>query len=155
MQSAPLYSADLRPHRALGPTGIRNVILFTAVLAAIPGIFFYSVGAWPIIGLLGLDLIALTWAMTASFKSGDAYEQVTLWPDNLEIRHVSPKGQEWRRKFNPFWVRLDVTRDIEDRVTRIALKNREERLEIGAFLTPEDKKIFAKTLAQALHQART
>lgn len=154
MNSGPLFSAMLRPHRALGPTGIRNVVMLTAALAAIPGILFYAIGAWPIVGLLGLDVIALTWALTASFKSGDAYEEVTLWPDNLEVRHVTPKGDESRHAFNPFWVRLDVTRDFEDRVTRIALRNRGEELEIGNFLTPADKKSFATSFSQALHRAR-
>lgn len=154
MQSEPIFSADLRPHRAMGPAGIRNVIIFTALMISIPGIFFYSIGAWPIIGLLGVDLIAITWAMTASFKSGDAYEQVTLWPDNLEIRHVTSKGRERHHHFNPFWVRLDVTRDLENRVTRIALKNRKDRLEIGAFLTPDDKQRFARSFGQALSKTR-
>lgn len=154
MQSAPLFSADLRPHRALGPKGIRNVILFTALMISVPGIFFYAIGAWPIIGLLGLDLIALTWAMTASFKSGRMFETVTLWRDNLEVRHVSEKGEERRHEFNPFWVRLDVARDFEGRVTNIALRNRQDRLEIGAFLTPDDKKKFADGFGVALQKAR-
>lgn len=154
MQTAPLFSAMLRPHRALGPSGIRNVVIFTAIMASIPGMVFYAMGAWPIVGLLGLDMIALTWALTASFKSGDTYETVTLWPDNLEVRHVTARGQERQHRFNPFWVRLDVSRDFEDRVTRIALKNRGEVLELGKFLTPDDKKKFAQSFGRALHRAR-
>lgn len=154
MRSEPLYSADLRPHRSLGPRGIRNIIIFTATLAAIPGIFFYSIGAWPVIGLLGLDIIALTWALTASFRSGSMFERVTLWRDRLVVQHVSAKGREYRHNFNPFWIKLDVARDFEDRVTRIALLSRKERLEIGAFLTPDDKQLFATSFGKALHQAR-
>lgn len=154
MRSEPLYSADLRPHRSLGRRGIRNVIIFTAVMAAIPGIFFYSIGAWPVIGLLGLDIIALTWALTASFRSGHMFERVTLWRDRLEVQHVTANGRERLHTFNPFWVKLDVARDFEDRVTRIALKSRKARLEVGTFLTPDDKKLFATSFSQALTKAR-
>ena len=72
----------------------------------------------------------------------------------LEIRHVNSKGRETRHTFNPFWVRLDVTRDVDDRVTRIAIKQRTQRLEIGAFLTPVDKGLFATGFGRALHKAR-
>ncbi len=154
MQQSPLFAALLTPHRSLTPIGIKWVVAIYACLASIPGIYFFATGAWPIIGFLGLDAAALYWALTASRKSGKAFEEVTLWPDSLEIRHVSARGRERRHAFNPFWVRLDVARDTEDRVIRLDLRNRGEVLEIGAFLNPDDKASFATVFSQALSKAR-
>jgi len=154
MQDNPLFAALLTPHRSLGPRGIRIVVAVYAVLASVPGLYFFATGAWPIVGFLGLDVLVLWWALSASLRSGKAFEEVTLWPDNLEIRHVTPKGQARQHAFNPFWVRLHVERDHEDRVTRLALRVRSEELEIGAFLNPDDKASFAKVFSQALHRAR-
>jgi len=151
---SPLFAALLTPHRSLSLVGIRRVVALYATLAAIPGLYFFLTGAWPIVGFLGLDALALYWALSASLKSGKTFEEVTLWPDSLEVRHVTARGRERRHAFNPFWVRLDVTKDHEQRVTRLALKNRGEVLEIGAFLNPDDKASFATVFGQALYRAR-
>lgn len=154
MQKSPLFAALLTPHRSLGLRGIRLVVAVYAVLAAIPGLYFFLTGAWPVIGFLGLDVLALYWALTASRKSGRAFEEVTLWADALEIRHVTARGREVNHRFNPFWVRFEIGRDHEERVTRLALRNRGEELEIGSFLNPDDKASFAKVFGDALHRAR-
>lgn len=123
-------------------------------MASIPGIFFFAIGAWPIVGLLGLDVLVLWWAMSASLKSGHAFEEVTLWPDALEIRHVTGWGRERQHSFNPFYVRLRVERDYEDRVTKLVLCLRRQELEIGSFLNPDDKASFAKVFGDALVDAK-
>ena len=153
-RESPLFAALLTPHRALGLKGIRLVALTYGVLALVPGLYFYLSGAWPVVGFLGLDALLLYWALSASLKSGRAFEEVTLWPDELQVRQVTHRGKERRHVFNPFWVRLQVDRDFEERVTRLALRNRGEELEIAGFLNPEDKKSFAKVFGQALGKAR-
>ncbi|UJQ93481.1 DUF2244 domain-containing protein [Mariluticola halotolerans] len=154
MQDHPLFAALLTPHRSLDTRGIRIVVAVYAILASVPGIYFFATGAWPVVGFLGLDILALWWALSASRKTGDAFEEVTLWADSLEVRHVSHKGKAHNHAFNPFWVRLHVERDHDDRVTKLALRMRDEELEIGAFLNPDDKASFAAVFGQALHKAR-
>lgn len=154
MQKSPLFAALLTPHRSLGKKGIRVVVAFYVILAMVPGVFFFVLGAWPVVGFLGLEALILWWALSVSRKSGDAYEEVTLWSDSLEVRHVTAKGKENRHAFNPFWVRLHIDKDFEQRVTRLALRNRGEELEIGAFLNPDDKATFATVFGQALTKAR-
>lgn len=154
MPADPLFSALLRPYRAMSPRGIRVVMGVTCAVAAIPGIVFFSMGAWPVVGLLGLEVLALWWAMNAALRAGNAYEEVRLWRDDLRIKHVSATGAESTHAFNPYWVRLFVARDPDDRVTRIALKDRDRVLEIGNFLTPAAKKKFATGFSEALMKAR-
>ncbi len=151
---SPLFSALLTPHRAMSEKGIRWVVAFTAILASIPAITFFAMGAWPIMGLMGLDVLILWWALSASLRSGQAYEEITLWPDALDIRQVSDKGHETTISYNPFYVRLSVMRDGDNRVTALKLLTRERETEIGRFLTPYDKNRFAMALADALSRAR-
>jgi len=154
MKSKPLFSALLTPHRSLGRFGIGGVVGVYAALAAIPGVYFLTAGAWPVVGFLGLDALALWWALSVSLKSGRAFEEVTLWPDSLEVRHVTPRGRERLHAFNPFFVRLETARDHEERVTSLVLRSRGEQVEIGAFLNPVDKASFATVFGQALSSAR-
>ena len=154
MTESPLFAALLTPHRSLSPSAIRWVIAFTALMASIPGIAFFAMGAWPVVGLMGLDVILLTWALTASFADKDAFEEITLWPDALEIRNVSKTGKETNFSLNPFMVRFSVSRDDEARITALKIVARDTEIEIGRFLTPDDKANFAAVFAPALHRAK-
>ena len=154
MTQSPLFAALLTPHRSLSPSGIRWVIAFTAIMASIPGVVFFAMGAWPVVGLMGLDIVLLTWALTASYADKDAFEEITLWPDTLDIRSVSKKGRETSLSFNPFLVRFSVVRDNDDRVIALKIVSRESEVEIGRFLTPDDKASFAAAFARALSRAK-
>lgn len=154
MQSSPLFAALLTPHRSMDGQAIRWVVAFTAIMASIPGLIFFAMGAWPIVGFLGLDVLLLYWALSASLKSGKAFEEVTLWPDALDIRQVSEGGQETNHSINPFYARLRVIRDSAERVTTLMVVTRDRAIEIGRFLNAEDKASFASVFGAALHKAR-
>lgn len=153
-QARPLFAARLTPHRSLGPRGVRIVCAFAASLLLIPGLLFYALGAWPVVGFMGLDVAALYWALSWSLRDGRRYEQVTLWSDRLEVRQVSPHGVEQTESFNPFFVRLVVDRDFDERTTAIRLRARDREVVVGAFLNPDDKASFAQAFGTALRKAR-
>jgi uncharacterized membrane protein len=153
-QARPLFAATLTPNRSLGRRGLRVVVATLAVMASIPGMIFFSLGAWPVVGFLGLDVLLVWWALSSSQRSGRRFEEVTLWPDQLELRQVAPGGEEKLRRFDPFVVKLVIDRDIDERTTGLHLRTREDDIEIGAFLTTDDKASFAKIFGTALKKAR-
>lgn len=150
----PVFAALLTPYRSLGPVGVRRVVAVFAAMAAGPGLFFLSAGLWPIVGALVLATIILWWALSFSLETGRAFEEVTLWRDHIRIRHVTHSGRERHHAFNSFWVKFHVVRDHGDRVTRLTLHDRDEAIEIGAFLNPDDKASFARAFSRALHRNR-
>lgn len=152
--TAPLFAASLTPYRALGPRGILVVTAVAIGLSAPPALALYRLGAWPAVWAMGLGVLALYLALRLSLRDGRRREEVTLWPDALEIRQVDPRGGEKRARFNPFFVRLAVERDGEDRTTTLRLETRDGGFEIGAFLNPDDKASFAKAFGAALRNAR-
>ena len=153
-QAKPLFAAPLTPHRSLSPPGKRVVIALVALLALVPGVLFYAVGAWPVIGFMGLDIIGIWVALTMSMRQGKASEIVTLWPDALELKRIDPKGRETLLGFKPFDVRFVIDRDYHERVTALWLRQRDDRHALGAFLSPEEKQSFAKAFGTALRKAR-
>ena len=154
IQAKPLFAATLTPHRSLSPRGKRVVIGLIAALALVPGIVFYVAGAWPVVGFMGLDVVAIWVALTVSMRGGKAYEVVTLWPGTLELKKVDAKGTEDVQTFSPFAVRFVIDRDFNERVTGLWLKERDERTALGAFLSPEEKLSFSKAFGTALRKAR-
>ena len=150
----PLFAATLTPHRSLSRRGMRIVIAVMAIGASIPGMLFFALGAWPIVGFMGLDVALVWWALSASLRDGRQFEVVTLWPDQLELRRVPPSGKEELLRFNPFFVKLVIDRDYNERTTGLHLRTRESDTEIGSFLTADDKASFAKVFGTALKKAR-
>lgn len=153
-QARPLFAAKLTPHRSLGRKGFRAIIVMVAVLATIPGIIFFSLGAWPVVGFMGLDVILIWWALSASQRDGKRYEEVTLWPDQLELKQVDGAGKETMTRFNPYFVKLVIDRDFNERTTGLHLRSRDRDIALGAFLNPDEKSSFAKAFGSALKRAR-
>lgn len=153
-QARPLFAAKLTPNRSIGRKGLRIVVAAIAVLATIPGIIFFSLGAWPIVGFMGLDVLLVWWALSASLRDGQRYETVTLWPDQLELKQVDGKGSEVLTRFDPNIVKLVVDRDINERTTGLHLRTAERDVVIGAFLNTDEKSSFSKVFGTALKRAR-
>ena len=154
IQAKPLFAATLTPHRSLTPAGKRVVTGLVAALALVPGLVFYTAGAWPVVGFMGLDVLAIWVALTVSLRGGKAREVVTLWPGALELKRIDPKGIEETLSFSPFSVRFVIDRDFNERVNALWLRERERRIAIGAFLSPDEKQSFSKAFGTALRKAR-
>ena len=154
-QARPLFAATLTPHQSLTRRGYRYVIAVACVLASVPAIASLSMGAWPIVAFLLIDIAAIAWALAASMKSSKQYEVVTLWPDELEVKQVAANGKAEITRFNPFFVKLVIDRDFNERTTGLHLRTRETDLSIGAFMNHDDKASFAKVFGTALKKARS
>lgn len=153
-EARPIFAATLTPHRSLTRSGLRWVVAILAIGASIPGIIFFSIGAWPIVGFMGLDVLAVWWALSASMRDGRQRETVTLWPDELEVKRVAANGREDLLRFNPHLVRLVIDRDYNERTTALHLRTSEADTVIGAFLNPDEKASFAMAFGTALRKAR-
>jgi uncharacterized membrane protein len=149
-----LFAALLRPHRSLNRTGFVVVMVFLGAVSFATGIAFLLMGAWPVCGFLGLDVLAIYVAFRINFRRALASEQISVTPSALRLRRVSHRGHVMEWVFNPVWVRLDQERDDEYGVERLYLASRGKRVAVGSFLGPEEKASFSKALTAALSAAR-
>ena len=154
IQAKPIFAATLTPHRSLSPVGKRVVVGLVAALALVPGVIFYLAGAWPVVGFMGLDVLAIWIALTVSMRAGKQQEVVSLWPGTLELRKIDAKGGEQVLNFVPAHVRFVIERDFNERVQSLWLRERETRIPLGGFLSPEEKLSFSKAFGAALRKAR-
>ena len=119
-----LFSALLTPHRSLNRTGFLLLMGFISVISFIAGLVFLSMGAWPVFGFFGLDVLAIYWAFKVNFHRATAYEEIAVTPSALHVRRVTHLGAVSEWTFNPLWVRLDVEASDEFGVERLALVSR-------------------------------
>ncbi len=127
----------ITPHRSLGPTGFLIFMLAIGGLSFVSGMIFVLLGAWPVFGFFGLDVLLVYLAFRANYRTARAYEEVTVTASELTVRQVSHRGgvREWT--LNPLWVRLDRIVHEEFGIERLFLVSRGQRLPIAAFLGPE------------------
>jgi uncharacterized membrane protein len=149
-----IFSAVITPHRSLSSTGFLILMLCIGGMNFCAGIAFLLIGAWPVFGFCGLEVLLVYWAFRANFRAARAYEEVTVTASELTVRKVSHRGQVREWTLNPVWVRLDRIVHEEFGIERLFLVSHGRRLSIASALGPDEKASFARALANALGEAK-
>jgi uncharacterized membrane protein len=149
-----IFSRRLSPHRSLSHRQFRLLLGLFATVCGLTTIPFFLLGAWPVVGFMGLDVAIFYLAFRANFRAARAYEQVSLTPLELQFAQVSSRGRRSEWRFSPHWVRLEREEHEEFGTQRLAFVSRGERIEVGRFLGPDAKADFADEFTRALSLAR-
>jgi uncharacterized membrane protein len=149
-----LFSALLTPHRSLGSVGFLVLMTVLAGISFVGGIVFLVVGAWPVIGFLGVDVLLVYWAFRVNYLAAAAYEEVTVTASELRVRKVSHRGEVAEWSLNPVWVKLDRITHEEYGLLHLFLVSRGRRLAVAGFLGPAEKETFADALSAAIGEAK-
>ena len=149
-----LFDAVLFPHRSLPPGAFVVLMIAVTGISFGAGVAFAVIGAWPVLGFFGLDVLLLAWFFHLSYRSGRLYETVRLTRERLIVRRVHPDGAARSWSFQPFWLRVEIDRPAPH-TRQLALVSHGRRLAIGSFLTPEEKQGLATELRAALAQVRS
>lgn len=150
----PIFRALLAPHRSLGRKG------FTVLMAALVtcwlfvGTLFYSIGAWPVFGFFGLDILLIYLAFRANYLAARAREEVVVSRTALDIRQIAATGRRVEYRLNPFWTRFRVSRHSEIGITAMKVEGEGKSISIGSFLPPDDRERFALAFSKALATAK-
>ncbi len=149
-----LFSALLTPHRSLNRTGFLVLMGFLSAVSFAAGLGFLLMGAWPVFGFFGLDVLAIYWAFRVNFRDAKATEEIRVTPSELRIRRVSHRGQVVEWVLNPLWVQLDQEIHAEFGIEKLYLVSKGRSISIARFLGADEKASFAKALNAALQAAR-
>src|SRR6266567_8200779 len=83
-----LFSALLTPHRSLNRTGFLVLMAFLSLISFAAGLAFLLMGAWPVFGFFGLDVLAIYWAFKINFRHAKATEEISVTASELRVRRV-------------------------------------------------------------------
>ncbi len=149
-----LFSAVLTPYRSLNRGGFLALMAFISVVSFAAGIAALLVGAWPVLGFCGLDVLLIYWAFKVNFRRARASEEIVITPSELRVRRVSHRGHVSEWVLNPLWVQLDQKSHEEFGIERLYLVSHGHRLAIASFLGADEKARLAKALRAGLQAAR-
>jgi uncharacterized membrane protein len=148
------FDAVLYPNRSLPPLGFAILMGTVVLVSGGIGAGFVLIGAWPVTGFLGLDVLLLYIAFRWNYRQGRCAEFIRLADEGLSVRRVEPNGRmrEWR--FEPYWVRVHMD-DPPRHESQLTLASHGRRLVVGAFLTAGERLEVATALRAALHEHRS
>ena len=141
---------ELWPHRSLPRRGFAAFFAITGALVAVP---LLSVVGTPVFGFILVPfvlVIALTWAMIErSYRDGDLIEELRLTRERMRLVRRDPDGRSRHWEANPYWVRvrLHPRGPVENYLT---LAGGPREVELGAFLSPEERAALKDELDRAL-----
>ncbi len=127
---------------------------FVGTVGLAVSIPFYLMGAWPIVGFMGLDVLLIYGAFRYNNATARAVEQVFLSRFDLLVRSISWRGFVRESRFNPLWTRLEREDHPEDGIEKLALVQGRQRCELGAFLGRGERADFADAFQRALGEAK-
>src|SRR5258706_7111344 len=149
-----LFSAVVTPHRSLSHAGFLIVMAAVGGISFVAGTAFLLLGAWPVFGFFGLDVLLVYWAFRANYRAAAAFEEVTVTACELrgrQVRHRS-KASEW--SVHPLCVRLEREGNEEFGLERLFLASRGRRLPIASLLRAKGKESFAAAPGAAIGEAK-
>jgi len=144
-----VFSAVLEPHRSASVRNL-NVAVLIFALGSFPFcILFWALGAWPVIGFVGIDVLLLIAALRFHHRAGRAYETIHLTENALTIERVNHWGRSRTWSFTPYWLQV-IVEDVDAYRNRLEIRNREQTLAVGSFLSTQEKIDLAIALKHSL-----
>ena len=149
-----LFEAITTPPRSLSRTGMAWLCALTIPAAAVPAVLFAMLGAWPVLGFMGVE-VAMVLGLVALHRrwSAAAVESLSLSPGLLRVSCADGRGGRAVAEFDPYWTRLT----LEERAgiaPALRLTCRGRTLEVGRFLAEAEKRDLAQALENALRRYR-
>lgn len=147
--AAPPFEAVLYPNPPLGRMGYLVLMLAVALVSAGLGAAFALLGAWPVTGFFGLDVLLFWLAFRACRRRGRCAELIRLDRDGLRVRRVSGDGRATEWRFEPYWVKVSLDEPARPGGA-LTLSSHGRRLRLGQFLTAAERLELARALREAL-----
>jgi uncharacterized membrane protein len=152
---ARIFAARLTPYRSLSPAGFNLLMMAIVAVSFAAGLVFWLMGAWPVVGFFGLDILLIQLAFRLNYRAARAFEEIEVTREALTVRKVSASGRAREFGFNPYWARLEVDRRHDRLISRLRIASHGKRLDIGSFLGPNERENFAAAFSAALAEVRT
>lgn len=141
------------PHRSLDRRGRRLVAGALAVGIGAATAVFLLMGAWPMAGFSGLEIVLALLALHLNARQGRGSEMLLLQGGMARIIRTDPRGRRSETALPLGFLRTEL-RERPGRVPGLFLHHRQQEVEIGTALGEDDKRSLAAALADAIRQAQ-
>ncbi|MBN2739478.1 MAG: DUF2244 domain-containing protein [Rhodobacteraceae bacterium] len=153
---APATELHLWPYRSLPRKGFVIFIVIFVTLISLP--LFAVLGRvelWWLLPFIMATVAGVWWAISASYRTGEVREVLSFSPQKLRLIRRDPgrvEPRDWEA--NPHWVRVEMHVKGGPVPNYLTLRGGPREVEIGAFLTPEERRELQGELTRHIAKAR-
>ncbi|WP_170475700.1 DUF2244 domain-containing protein [Ruegeria arenilitoris] len=138
-------------HNSLPPRGAMGVVLALFVFGLIP--LFAVLGSvllWGLLPFMLVTVLGLWLAFEMNYKSRDVTEILTLSDTQAHLVHHSPRKGDLEWSCNRYWTRPEMHAHGGPVPNYITLTGEGRQVEIGSFLSEEERVALYEDLVQKL-----
>ena len=142
---------EVWPYNSLKPKGFVLFLGSTFVLISLP--LFNVMGTTVFWGLLPFLLVAFmgVWfALRQSLNDRQILEQLKLSKEEIALIRQNPTGEHKRWVCSPYWAKLKIYETEGPVANYITLTGNGREVELGAFLSEDERKTLYEELEQLL-----
>lgn len=153
---APMAELHLWPYRSLPKRGFVFFIGLTAAFIALPlAAVLGSPILWALLPFLALAVAGLWYALSRSYRDGSTLEILILRRDCIALIRHNPLGpvQQWQA--NPHWTTVRIHPTGGPVPHYLTLKGEGREVEIGAFLSENERRDLEPAIQRALIRAKS
>ncbi|WP_291298786.1 DUF2244 domain-containing protein [Elioraea sp.] len=151
---APLFHAVLTAQRSLGVRGFAWAAGVLVAFAALSCAVFLALGAWPVVGFVGVEIGLALLLLWLHQRAGRGLEELTLDDEALTVTRVDAAGRRVAWRLQPAWLRVALRPAEGDAAAHVQLASHGRTLAIGAFLTRDEQAELVTALEAALARWR-
>ena len=148
-----VFEAEVTPHRSLSARGLRVVIGSVCLVSLCTTSMFWYLGAWPIAGFNGGEILLAMVLLRAHARSHKQRELLLLSGQSLRVLRTDGQGRASEHNLAPFWLSVTL-QERPGRVPGLFLSARGQRLEVAAALGEPEKRDLAAALMAAIHRLK-
>lgn len=148
-----VLSLTLWPHRSLPRHQVLGVVAVALAGFSLPMAGLIGGDAfWVVAAFDAATLAMLCILLGLTYRTGRVCERLEIWPDRLRVERTEPNGRRQVWTANPHWVRVSLhdTPRISD---YLVLSASGKEVELGAFLTPQERRELAEEIRRGLSDA--
>ncbi len=146
----PLLSLTIWPHRSCDRKTFILILFIISFILIIPSFLFLSLSfAISILPFSLLSIFLFFFVGNKNFNDALLIEKLKIYPKKIILERKEPNNEIKKWHSNPYWTKVNIYNNgpVESYLT---LKGNGKEVELGSFLTPEErinlKKIIDDTL---------
>ncbi|WP_324753047.1 DUF2244 domain-containing protein [Roseovarius sp. Pro17] len=146
---------DMWPHRSLPRRGFAGFMLVTCIMISLP--LFPLLGTvvlWGLLPFLAGAVVLLWWALERSYAAGRLHEALVIDAEEVALTRTNPRGDVQKWDCNAYWTQAQIYPSGGPVPYYITLRGSGREVELGAFLSEDERKALFDELRRALNTAR-
>ncbi|HQU67278.1 MAG TPA: DUF2244 domain-containing protein [Albidovulum sp.] len=145
----------LWPYRSLPARGFVLFIAATSLMMLMPLLVLLGTRhLWVILPFALVPVAGIWWAVRRNNRDAALTEVLTIGPESITLVRRAPDGKEQTWQANPYWATIHLYPTGGPVPAYLTLKGDGREVELGAFLSEEERRRLAEELRQRLAQLR-